>query len=66
MKNITVTVRDGVYLNARIWAAQNGTSVSALVGKFLSTIDDSTYEDLDFLDCLRPKSNFEHPNCRTK
>ena len=35
MKNITVTVPDEVYRNARIRAAERGTSVSALVAEYL-------------------------------
>jgi hypothetical protein len=31
MPNITVTVSEGVYRNARVWAAQNDTSISAVV-----------------------------------
>jgi plasmid stability protein len=35
MKNITVSVDDGVYRRARIKAAEHNTSVSALVRRFL-------------------------------
>jgi plasmid stability protein len=38
MKNITVTVPDHVYRNARIRAAERGTSVSALVGEYLRSL----------------------------
>ena len=38
MKNITVTVPDDVYRNARIRAAERGTSVSALVGEYLRAL----------------------------
>jgi plasmid stability protein len=38
MKNITVTVPDEVYRNARIRAAERGTSVSALVGEYLRSL----------------------------
>jgi plasmid stability protein len=38
MKNITVTVPDDVYRNARIRAAERGTSVSALVGEYLRSV----------------------------
>ncbi len=31
MKNITVSVSDNAYLEARIWAAAHGTSISAIV-----------------------------------
>lgn len=36
MKNITVSVPDDIYLEARVWAARNNTSVSALVRDFLT------------------------------
>jgi hypothetical protein len=35
MRNITVSVDDGVYRHARVFAAKSNTSVSALVAKFL-------------------------------
>ena len=38
MKNITVTVTDDVYRNARIRAAERGTSVSALVGEYVRSL----------------------------
>jgi len=38
MKNITVTVPDDIYRNARIRAAERGTSVSALVGEYLRSL----------------------------
>jgi hypothetical protein len=38
MKNITISVPDDVYRNARIAAARLDTSVSALVGKFLKSM----------------------------
>ena len=38
MKNITVTVPDDVYRNARVRAAERGTSVSALVGEYLRSL----------------------------
>ena len=38
MKNITVSVPDDVYRNARIVAAQRDTSVSALVVAFLEQL----------------------------
>ncbi|HOQ52281.1 MAG TPA: hypothetical protein PLF56_01555 [Micropruina sp.] len=44
MKNITVTVPDEVYLQARIRAAQSGTSVSALVTRYLQSLTDSDAE----------------------
>jgi plasmid stability protein len=38
MKNITVSVPDDVYRNARIRAAERGTSVSALVAEHLRSL----------------------------
>ena len=38
MKNITVTVPYDVYRNARIRAAERGTSVSALVAEYLRSL----------------------------
>ena len=38
MKNITVTVDDETYRNARMKAAEQDTSVSALVKRFLSDL----------------------------
>ena len=38
MKNITVVVDDEVYRDARIAAAERGTSVSALVRDYLRTL----------------------------
>lgn len=45
MKNITVSVPDDVYRRARISAAQQGRSVSALVTEYLRTLSD---EDAEF------------------
>lgn len=39
MKNITVTVPDDVYRRARIRAAEQGRSVSALVTEYLRDLD---------------------------
>ena len=38
MKNITVSVPDDVYRNARIRAAERGSSVSALVADYLRSL----------------------------
>ena len=38
MKNITISVADDVYRDARIRAAQDGTSVSALVARYLASL----------------------------
>ena len=40
MKNITVTIPDDVYRAARIRAAEEGTSVSALVSEFLRSLSE--------------------------
>jgi hypothetical protein len=48
MKNITVSIDDDIYLEARVRAARLGTSVSALVKKFLESMpeDSDSYLDL--------------------
>ena len=49
MKNITVTVPDEVYRRARIRAAEQGRSVSALVAEFLQNLgqNDSEFARLE-------------------
>jgi plasmid stability protein len=44
MKNITVTVPDDVYREARIRAAERGSSVSALVAEYLRSLSESETE----------------------
>jgi plasmid stability protein len=48
MKNITVSVEDETYRKARVKAAEQGTSVSALVKQFLSNLvsNESEFERL--------------------
>ncbi len=47
MKNITVSLDDETYTRARIVAAQNDTSVSALVKHYLTNLNvESEYERL--------------------
>jgi hypothetical protein len=48
MKNITVSVDDDIYRQARVTAAQRDTSVSALVKRFLADLarDEGTFERL--------------------
>jgi hypothetical protein len=38
MRNITVTVSDETYRQARVWAAQRDTSVSCVVAYLLQTL----------------------------
>jgi hypothetical protein len=38
MRNITVTVSDETYRQARVWAAQRDTSVSGVVAYLLQTL----------------------------
>jgi hypothetical protein len=38
MRNITVTIPDDAYTQARVWAAQRDTSVSAVVKYLLETL----------------------------
>ncbi|HEY9303634.1 MAG TPA: hypothetical protein VIO95_05015 [Mycobacterium sp.] len=44
MKNITVAVSDDVYRQARIRAAELGTSLSALVAEFLTSLSERETE----------------------
>jgi plasmid stability protein len=44
VKNITVTVPENVYREARVRAAERGSSVSALVGEFLRSLSDHESE----------------------
>jgi hypothetical protein len=44
MKNITISVPDDVYRDARISAAERGTSVSALVGDYLRSLSEREAE----------------------
>ncbi len=44
MKNITVSVPDDVYRNARIRAAERGSSVSALVADYLRSLSEREAE----------------------
>jgi hypothetical protein len=41
MKNITISVQDETYLQARVWAAWHNTSVSGLFRQFLESLDDA-------------------------
>ena len=44
MKNITVSVPDDVYRDARIRAAEHGRSVSALVAEYLRSLSEQDSE----------------------
>ena len=44
MKNITISVPDDVYREARIRAAERGSSVSALVAEYLRALSDREAE----------------------
>ncbi len=44
MKNITISVPDDVYREARIRAAERGSSVSALVAEYLRSLSDRDAE----------------------
>ena len=48
MKNITVTVDDDVYRRSRIKAAEEGTSVSALVRSYLTSLVEDRVSDEEF------------------
>jgi plasmid stability protein len=49
VKNITVSVPEDVYRTARIRAAEQGSSVSALVGEYLRSLseDDAEFARLE-------------------
>ena len=61
MKNITVSVPDEVYRQARVSAAEQGKSVSALVTEFLKSLSD---RDAEFarLEALQRKVQAEITN----
>jgi plasmid stability protein len=44
VKNITVSVPDDVYRDARIRAAEQGSSVSGLVAQYLRSLSEQTSE----------------------
>lgn len=44
VKNLTVTVPDDVYREARIRAAERGTSVSAMVAEYLRSLSGASAE----------------------
>jgi hypothetical protein len=48
MKNITVSIDEAIYRNARAWAALRGTSVSALFQDFLKSLARRPLPPLDF------------------
>ena len=48
MKNITVSVDEETYRRARVKAAEAGTSVSALVRKFLVTLNQASDAETEF------------------
>jgi plasmid stability protein len=52
MKNITVSVDDAVYRRARVYAAEQGTSVSAVVRELLQTVaqEETEFERLQRLE----------------
>ena len=66
MKNITVSIPDELYLEARVMAARRGTSVSALVKIFIESIIEDQYSDRDNFE----SEGYPHPpyfpcNCET-
>ncbi len=50
VKNLTVTVPDDVYRDARIRAAERGTSVSAMVSEYLRSLSGPSTEFLRLRD----------------
>jgi plasmid stability protein len=55
VKNITVTVPDEVYRRARVRAAEQGRSVSALVAEFLSGLSDDEETRFARLEALQDR-----------
>ena len=53
MRNITVSVPDDVYREARIRAAERGSSVSALVAEYLCSLSERETEFARLLDQQR-------------
>jgi plasmid stability protein len=53
VRNITVAVPDDVYREARIRAAERGSSVSALVAEYLASLSDREAEFARLLDRQR-------------
>ncbi len=53
MKNITVSVDDEVYRLARIRAAEQSTSVSALVKRYLNSLTGRDKEETEFVRLAR-------------
>jgi hypothetical protein len=52
MKNITVSVPDEIYIDARVWAARRGISVSAMVKLFLDHFSDDPEGIVEILEEL--------------
>jgi hypothetical protein len=52
MKNITLSVDDETYRQARIQAAEQGTTVSALVRDYLNTLSRRSMEEPDKVTAL--------------
>jgi hypothetical protein len=50
MKNITVTVQDETYREARVWAAKQSTTVSAQVRRFLESLHEPSFSGIGLLD----------------
>lgn len=53
VRNLTVTVPDDVYRDARIRAAERGTSVSAMVAEYLRSLSGPSSEFLRLRDLQR-------------
>ena len=54
MKNITVSVPDDVYRDARIRAAERGSSVSALVAEYLRSLSEQSVSAAEIPNGRRP------------
>ncbi len=65
MKNITISIDDETYYRARIRAAEQSSSVSALVRKFLIQLTNTTETETEF-ERLRREQNEIIANIRAK
>ncbi len=61
MKNITVSVPDDVYRAARVAAAEQGTSVSAIVAGHLRSLSSPPADDVEAFRRLRGEIRANNP-----
>jgi hypothetical protein len=67
MKNITVSLHEETYRQAKVFAALNDTTVSSLVREFLESLDDSPYLRPELLEAdLDPELGTPSPSPRIR